>query len=355
MADIFSDFFQGYQQGRTMKMVREINQLRLKQLKSEMDLKEKALEARQSLLGQMQPHQLPADQLGPTSPGQTLQQLVKTPQGQALLLQSGMMKPTDLYDKNGIADMIAQLQLKGGLQPGQKLEVGSQGFTYTLDPAMAARVRNEQNRNVVEGNVLPSGRILPGMTPKQQQELTAKRAAEEPVDKANLTNIDNALARMEQSVDQLIKNPDLKYITGVMAPAGYIPGKLSTARTDLESLKSKVFNNVYNELRNASKTGGGLGNMAVPEMENIMRFLGSLESVRDYEGLLRTLKDIKAYSQRTRMTAKTKFKDTYGYVPTLEQAQPDASMSPEQIRAAVQSGAMTREEGIQRLRAQGFE
>ena len=85
------------------------------------------------------------------------------------------------------------------------------------------------------------------------------------------------------------------------------------AKADLEQLKNLAFIQGLTELRAASKTGAGVGNVSNREgdrFENLKASLDRSQSKADLEAALRRLK---AQSEFTIQTMQEAFDDTYSY------------------------------------------
>lgn len=110
-------------------------------------------------------------------------------------------------------------------------------------------------------------------------------------------------ARTVQAVDDLIGNVN-------EWSAGYGSILAGVPKTDARNLKAKLdtlkANIAFNELtamREASKTGGALGSVAVRELELLESALGSLDQGQDPAQLITSLNNIKASAQRWQQAA----------------------------------------------------
>lgn len=153
----------------------------------------------------------------------------------------------------------------------------------------------------------------PGMTPKAQAELAAKRAEDKPKDVKSLRSLIPSLQRMRDEAQAILNDPNLGFATGANYLLGNVP---STAAYDVaqrvETLKAQTFGNVITAMREASKTGGLVGNMSDAEGARFERMVASLERAQTDEAFVNRLQQIVNYTQELERQAITGFKDTYG-------------------------------------------
>jgi hypothetical protein len=158
---------------------------------------------------------------------------------------------------------------------------------------------------------IPGGPSAAGLTAKEIQ----KREAVLPQTTQSLKTVNNTMSIIGQTVDRLLANPEgINGITGLVG--GITPAltdKARLAKADLEQLKNLAFIQGLTELRAASKTGAGVGNVSNREgdrFENLKSSLDRSQSKADLEAALRRLK---AQSEFTIQTMQEAFDDTYSY------------------------------------------
>jgi hypothetical protein len=158
---------------------------------------------------------------------------------------------------------------------------------------------------------IPGGPSAAGLTAKEIQ----KREAVLPQTTQSLKTVNNTMSIIGQTVDRLLANPEgINGITGLVG--GVTPAltdKARAAKADLEQLKNLAFIQGLTELRAASKTGAGVGNVSNREgdrFENLKASLDRSQSKADLEAALRRLK---AQSEFTIQTMQEAFDDTYSY------------------------------------------
>ena len=164
---------------------------------------------------------------------------------------------------------------------------------------------------------------IEGLSPKEIQ----KREAVLPQARQAVKTVGNTMSVIGETVDRLLANPDgLNGITGTIygrTPA--FTDAANTANADLEQLRNLAFVQGLTELRAASKTGAGVGNVSNREgerFENLKASLDRRQSKTDLENALRRLKEQASFTTQTMQEA---FDETYKYKQTAASAQTPAA------------------------------
>jgi hypothetical protein len=151
----------------------------------------------------------------------------------------------------------------------------------------------------------------PKLTPKDIQ----KREAALPQARQAVSTVSNTMSVIGETVDRLLANRDgLNGITGLIG--GRTPGITDAARqaeADINQLKNLAFIQGITELRNASKTGAGVGNVSNKEGDRFENLKASLERTQSYNSMVDALKRLKSQSEFTRQSLKEAFDETYSY------------------------------------------
>jgi hypothetical protein len=155
---------------------------------------------------------------------------------------------------------------------------------------------------------------IEGLSPKEIQ----KREAVLPQARQAVKTVGNTMSVIGETVDRLLANPEgLNGITGTIygrTPA--FTDAANTANADLEQLRNLAFVQGLTELRAASKTGAGVGNVSNREgerFENLKASLDRRQSKTDLENALRRLKEQASFTTQTMQEA---FDETYKYKQT---------------------------------------
>jgi hypothetical protein len=104
--------------------------------------------------------------------------------------------------------------------------------------------------------------------------------------------------RILQSVDQLAKRVDATTV-GLGSLTGAVPGTPArNFRADLDTLKANIAFGELQAMREASKTGGALGQIAIRELELLESTLGALDQGQGPNNFKKNLQKIKASLSR---------------------------------------------------------
>jgi hypothetical protein len=197
------------------------------------------------------------------------------------------------------------------------------GYRYTLAGDLEA----------IPGGPAAAG---PNLTPKDIQ----KREAVLPQARQAVSTVSNTMSIIGETVDRLIANKSgLNGVTGLVS--GRTPGITDAARkaeADLNQLKNLAFIQGITELRAASKTGAGVGNVSNKEGDRFENLKASLERTQSYDDIVAALKRLKSQSEFTKQSLQEAFDETYSY----RNAAPDASNAAQEranANAAIAAGA----------------
>jgi len=157
--------------------------------------------------------------------------------------------------------------------------------------------------------------IPPGLSPRQQREYRAALAKELPQAEAATRDLISQSDTFEQEVDELLNLPEGKLESALGASGtvyGLFAGESRAIRNRIDQLKARSFSSTITNLRNASKTGGLVGNMSDAEGARFEVMQGNLDKYTDVVSFKQNLKQLKLYAQRTRQEAQQGFKNAYG-------------------------------------------
>ena len=162
--------------------------------------------------------------------------------------------------------------------------------------------------------------IAKGMTPASAQEGLApkeiqNREAKLPQAKQSVATVSATMNQIEATVDRLLANE--KGLNGI---TGFIGGRTLAvtnesrkAEADIKQLKNLAFVQGLTELRAASSTGAGVGNVSNKEGDRFENLKSSLELTQSTGDLIDSLKRLKSQSSATRNSVNQAFEDTYAY------------------------------------------
>ena len=152
---------------------------------------------------------------------------------------------------------------------------------------------------------------MESLPPKEIQ----KREALLPQATQSLKTVNNTMSIIGETVDKLLANPNgINGITGLIY--GVTPAVTDAARVakaDLEQLKNLAFVQGLTELRAASKTGAGVGNVSNREGDRFENLKASLDRSQSKEDLVASLRKLKAQADFTAQTMQEAYDSTYSY------------------------------------------
>lgn len=152
---------------------------------------------------------------------------------------------------------------------------------------------------------------MEGLAPKEIQ----RREAVFPQAKQSVATVTSTMTEVENTIDRLLKNPKgLNGITGLVY--GRTPALTDDARraeSDIKQLRNLAFVQGLTELRAASKTGAGVGNVSNKEGDRFENLKASLETTQSFDDMVAALKRLKAQTSATKTNLQTEFEDMYSY------------------------------------------
>lgn len=158
-------------------------------------------------------------------------------------------------------------------------------------PAVTPVTIADPNDPTGAGTIVIDGRTrqVLGQGPKLTQTGAAdqKTAAGLPAARARVAAMDQNMTRLDQAMAELESDPGLTNITGSIA--GRTPNltnQATGAQAKLDSIKSQIFVSALQSMREASKTGGAVGNVSNREgdkLENTLAALGQAQSTEDFK------------------------------------------------------------------------
>lgn len=142
--------------------------------------------------------------------------------------------------------------------------------------------------------------------------------------KSAIGNLDGAI----KQVDSLLNHKGLNSIVGPIA--GRTPnlrGDSTNAQSILDSLKSQISTQVLSSMREASKTGGAVGNVTEKEWPRLEAQLGALSQAQTFDQFKENLNDVKSTMGRIRSTYVEEYETKYGKREDLKRKPPLGSFN----------------------------
>jgi hypothetical protein len=166
------------------------------------------------------------------------------------------------------------------------------------------------------GKAPPGYRFIPGskeleIIPGGPQDFKYQAAYSQAQQKVD--TVKTSLDRLDDAAGKLLKSPGLNGIVGIQGMFPNVPGwAAADAKALLENIKTQVGINALQAMRDASKTGGALGQVSDFENKMLQNSLYSLEQSQSLEQMKLALKDIQKFSQGASGRLDKAFNSTFG-------------------------------------------
>ena len=213
--------------------------------------------------------------------------------------QERMLNPAEEAQKIRIANASRPPAAPRAEQPLEKV----------VDP-VTGKIIFASRDEALRGRMTPAS-AMEGLAPKEIQ----NREAKYPVAKRATATVSATMTEIENTIDRLLANENgLNGITGFVGGRTFaVTDAARKAEADLKQLKNLAFVQGLTELRNASSTGAGVGNVSNKEGDRFENLKASLEQTQSTSDLIASLKRLKSQSTATRDTVNQAFEDTYAY------------------------------------------
>lgn len=179
--------------------------------------------------------------------------------------------------------------------------------------AEAKQIVKEVNAPVVDVKVTPLIKKPDSVvTPEAKKKLLLTQPSTIALSNYALKNVVDA----RDAAQKLLDNPAyIDSLTGLTAPLMVkVPDTDAfTANQLMQNLLGRAFVNEISQMRNASPTGGAVGNVAVAEMDSLSKIQSSLVVGMKKDELIKQLKQYINVSNRAIKTIPNEYARTYGY------------------------------------------
>jgi hypothetical protein len=242
------------------------------------------------------------------------------------------------------AKQMARLTAKsgGGGEGGGAGGAAGTGTQKVVDPKDPTKTIIVTNQRAVSEGLTPAT-AMEGLPVKERQ----RRESVFPKAKQAMTTVTKTMSTIGETIDRLLANTDgLNGVTGLVysrTPA--VTDAARKADADLEQLANLAFVQGLTELRSASSTGAGVGNVSNKEGDRFENMKSSLKRSQSFEDMKASLLRLKAQAQSTKDIVNTEFADMYEYRQRQgTQAAPaepsaDVSQQRQDANAAIAKGA----------------
>lgn len=183
-------------------------------------------------------------------------------------------------------------------------------------PITPVTIQDPGNPNatiVIDGRT----RQVLGVGPKLTQAGGAEQilALAKPSAKLRVDSMTQNLDRLDTALSDLDADPGLSHITGTLA--GRTPNLTNAAtgaQGKLDSIKSQIFQSSLQAMREASKTGGAVGNVSDREGDKLEATLGSLAQAQGTPDFRAQLKKIRAQVKLSKALIANAYDEQFGHI-----------------------------------------
>lgn len=146
------------------------------------------------------------------------------------------------------------------------------------------------------------------VTPEQRDKLELERPQATAAYRTTTANLD----QLESAVARLIQDPGLKGITGMQSAfPNLYGGQAAGAQALLDEIKSKLALNSIQAMRDASKTGGAVGQVTEKEWPRLESAFKNLDTRQSYARVQAALNDILSIVQQSKARVAEQYNMTY--------------------------------------------
>lgn len=236
-----------------------------------------------------------------------------------------------------------QMQFPAGIRitPGVK----------TVDTGTGTLLIDSRTGQPMQGGGGAPGGIVPKdvageAEAKEAGKTEAEIAAKRPLAELTLKSTTGALNRMATAARELRSHRGLGGITGLSSVFPNMPGgAAANAQAKLTTLKSQIGFSVLQAMRDASKTGGALGNVSDQEGVRLENNLAALDQAQSLEELQNALDQIIAYAEESGGNLKAAFDQTYNITATPLDDGGTSGATPDWVAPFAEQGAKQAPDG----------
>lgn len=165
-------------------------------------------------------------------------------------------------------------------------------------------------------------RSIIGKGPKLTQTGTseAKLIASKPQAKLRVDSMIQGIDRLSMAIAELDAMPGLTNITGtIMGRTPNITNAATSAQAKLDSIKSQIFQSSLQAMREASKTGGAVGNVSDREGDKLERTIAALDQAQGTPEFKSELKKARAQLALSKALIQRAYDEQFGGVQDTPQ------------------------------------
>ena len=219
------------------------------------------------------------------------QQAVVEAMGNQSIKKIDALRLADKVEDNKRADLDLERKIKADADKvrtdNQKLALAREGKSVEAKPAKAPT----GYRYTKDGDLepIPGGPADDKVKGKYNQ------------DTQSLATVEDNLTRLEAQAKKVLDHPGLDGITGIRGKIPNVPGTdAANAMAELTTLKTQVGFGALQAMRDASKTGGALGQVSDFENKALQNSLVALDNSQSADEFRKNLKDVMKYAVRAK-------------------------------------------------------
>ena len=228
---------------------------------------------------------------------------LKTPEEVQQAQQLRMLTPEEMQQK---------IQIAQASRAPEKPQAPTLGTV--IDPNNPDQLLQIDARTYQPGGSVGAPGVL-GVAAKMGDAAKNKQKLEQakPAAKIRADTVTSASDRLISSLDELSSSPGLSHITGMVAgrtPTFSQEGR--NAQALLENIKARAFVDTLQAMREASKTGGAVGNVSDREGDRLQNAAAALEQSQDTETFKLRLGELKQVAKDAKDRLQRAYSETYG-------------------------------------------
>ena len=249
-----------------------------------------------------------------------------------LALKSRFSQPEQATPQSPLGKL--QADITAGLIPEdigrQAIEKQTAQPKKTIETAQGLALLDERTGNIEPVNV---------KTAKQAERERAKQETMS-FDVAGLSSVRDKVGVVSSKIDQILESPDLDFATG---QSGIIARNISGTKSygiaqDVKTVTANAAFQALQAMRDASKTGGALGQVSERELDLLEKSMGAVDPSLPDKQFRRNMKEVKLEFNKILKTGEKKFINLYG------KSEFDKIKKAEEERKAAEAAAKKAEE-----------
>jgi hypothetical protein len=193
------------------------------------------------------------------------------------------------------------------------------GLSVNVGPFDQSRIVPPQAQQAAQGPIPSSAVLGQSQTPadkvgsEAQAKADVEKRAAQPQATAAFNDAISNMERLSAEATAVMNSSGMGGITGVRGAIPDIPGgAAANTRARLEALKSQVAFAALQAMRDASKTGGALGQVTERELAMLQNNIAALSTAQSEQALKSSLQQIVRFTQGAKQRMQSAYQSQYG-------------------------------------------